>query len=190
MKTYNQKQNSRQRAARGFTLLELLVVIVIIVILASITVGGLKFVTAKQNNEKCKADIKLLETGLEAYKMDYGTYPLEVGTGSQTLFEFLYWDTDLDGSPMAADPTQRIYVSELDPNNTKAKWTSAQGNSYRIIDPWLADYNYRRGVTQDGKSPNQDAKNPDFDIWSAGPDGVFTPTDSAATDRDNITNWR
>jgi prepilin-type N-terminal cleavage/methylation domain-containing protein len=135
MQIHTKTRYTLSGAAVGFTLLELLVVIVIIVILASITIGGLKFVTAKQNNEKCKADIKLLETGLEAYKMDYGTYPLEVGNGSQSLFDALYWDTDMDGSPIAADPTQRIYVSELDPNNAKAKWTMAQGNSYRIVDP-------------------------------------------------------
>jgi prepilin-type N-terminal cleavage/methylation domain-containing protein len=190
MKIQPKHQSNQYRADTGFTLLELLVVITIILILAGITVGGLKYVTAKQNNEKCKADIKLLETGLEAYKMDYGVYPLEVGNGSQSLFDALYWDTDMDGSPIAADPTQKIYVSELDPSNVKAKWTMAQGSSHRIVDPWSSDYNYRRGLSQDGKTPNPDAKNPDFDIWSAGPDGVFTPTDSAQTDRDNINNWR
>jgi len=190
MKIHCKTKTSQPRFAKGFTLLELLVVIVIILILAGITIGSLKFVTAKQNNEKCKTDIKLLETGLEAYKMDYGTYPIEVGSGSQSLFDALYWDTDMDGSPIAADVTQKIYVSELDPNNTKAKWTMAQGGSFRIIDPWLADYNYRRGIGADGKTPNPDAKNADFDLWSAGPDGVFTPSGSAVTDRDNITNWK
>lgn len=177
------------RYAAGFSLMELLVVMVIILILAGLTIGGMKYVNAKQNLEKCKTDIALLCRGLEEYKLDRGEYPIEQGTGAQTLFDALYWDTDLDGSPIAQDPTQKIYIAELDPNNTKAKWTLAQGNSFQVIDPWQSGYNYRRGTLANG-SPNSNAKNPDFDIWSGGPDGRSTPQGTANEDRDNITNWK
>lgn len=189
MKKPSNHSPSRSRVADGFTLVELMVVITIILILAGLTLGGLKFVTAKQNQEKCKTDIKLLENGLEEFKLDNGAYPLHIGNGSQSLFDALYWDTDADGSPILSDPTQKTYVAQLDPNNAKAKWTQAQGSSFRIVDPWFSDYNYRRGTLPDG-SPEPSAKNPDFDLWSAGPDAIFTPSDNAQTDRDNITNWR
>jgi general secretion pathway protein G len=183
--------------ARGFTLLELLVVVAIIVILASLTVGGITVMQRNQAISKCKAQIAMIGSALEEYKMDFGRYPVanDSGgtneTGSNVLFKALYWDSDNNGQGVGSDANQRIYLVELDPTQKKQGWASATtaGTNNTILDPWGANYRYRSGTLADG-SVNSNAKNPDFDLWSLGPDGK--PGTAAGTDKeaaDNITNW-
>lgn len=172
--------------------MELLVVIAIIVILASLTMGGLGYMQRNQAVQKAKAQIAMLSTGLEEYKLDFGSYPVAIGNGSNTLYKALYWDSNNDGVGVGTDTNQRIYLPELDPSSTKQGWTSnpVASSTNSIKDPWSSDYNYRSGVLANGQA-NNEAKNPDFDIWSNGPDSQ--PGNTAGTDKgaqDNITNWK
>jgi general secretion pathway protein G len=68
-------QTTRQVARGAFTLMEMLVVVAIIVILA----GGGTFYYMKYLDEakinKCKIQIKNIETAVEAYKVSHGDYP-------------------------------------------------------------------------------------------------------------------
>ena len=186
------------RFRRGFTLTELLVVIAIIVILFSLTVGGITFMQKKTALSKCKAQMGMLTTALEEYKMDFGRYPVANDTGatadsgSNTLFKALYWDSDNDGSGVGSDTDQRVYLVELDPTSKKQGWASAAtaGDANTIFDPWGANYRYRSGVDATGVV-NTECKNPDFDLWSLGPDGK--QGNAAGTDKeglDNMTNWK
>lgn len=183
---------------RGFTLVEMLVVVAIIVILAGLTMGGLSFMTRNQATQKCKAQIGMLSSALEEYKMDFGRYPVAndtgatADTGANVLYKALYWDSDNDSSGVGSDTDQRIYLVELDPLSTKQGWRSAATASAAntIFDPWGANYRYRSGVNATGVV-NNDCKNPDFDLWSIGPDGKAG--NAAGTDKeaqDNITNWK
>ena len=179
------------RSSRGFTLMELLVVVAIIVILASLTLAGLGYAQRKQAISKCQAQMKMLETALEEYKLDTGRYPVAVNNGSNTLFKALYWDSNNDNSGVGADTVQKVYLSELDPSSNKQGWSSnpVASATNTIKDPWGNEYNYRSGTLATG-AVNPDAINPDFDLWSYGPDGQagVTPTDKAALD--NLTNWK
>lgn len=178
--------------------MELLVVIAIIVILASLTLGGLTVMNRNRDVSKCKAQIAMLGTALEEYKMDFGRYPVANDSGgssddgSNVLFKALYWDSDNNGQGVGADANQRIYLVELDPTQKKQGWASAAtaGDNNTILDPWGANYRYRSGTLADG-SVNNDSKNPDFDLWSFGPDskqGNAAGTDKEAAD--NLTNWK
>jgi prepilin-type N-terminal cleavage/methylation domain-containing protein len=193
---------SRNRLAvrhqRGFSLMELLIVIAIIVILAALTMGGLGFMQRNQAVQKCRAQMGMLSTALEEYKLDFGVYPVADDTGapadqgSNVLFRALYWDSDNNGAAVGADPNQRIYLAELDPASTKQGWSSNPVASLNntILDPWSSNYRYRSGTNATGQV-NPNCINPDFDLWSNGPDGQAG--NSAGTDptsRDNITNWR
>jgi general secretion pathway protein G len=163
----------------GFTLIEMLAVITIIVILAGMVIGGMSYVTDRQARDTARVQIALLSNALEEYKMDNGVYPQVNDTGSgegntTELFERLFWDTDGDSVTGNDDLDQKIYLAELDPNDTKQKWTEPSGNSYKIIDPWGNEYRYRSGTDATG-ARNPSAQNPDFDLWSVGKDGRTNP---------------
>lgn len=68
------------RVRRGFTLTEVLVVVAIIAVLASIgiVVGRKAFGTA--NATRLRAQLQTIEMGLEAYKSDFGSYPITTAT--------------------------------------------------------------------------------------------------------------
>lgn len=191
---------SRRRHQAGFTLMELLVVITIIVILASLTMGGLGYMQRNQAVQKCKAQIAMLGTGLEEYKLDFGRYPVANDTGvtgdlgSNVLYRALYWDSVNNGSGVGADQNQRVYLAELDPASTKQGWSSNPVASAQntIRDPWGLDYRYRSGVNATG-AVNTECINPDFDLWSFGPDGVngsIAPNSTDPQAQDNISNWK
>ena len=168
-------------------------VVAIIVILAALSLGGLGFAQRKQALEKCKSQIKMLETALEEYKLDTGRYPVAVDNGSNTLYRALYWDSNNDNSGVGTDTLQKVYLAELDPSSNKQGWSSnpIASAANTIKDPWGNDYNYRSGALASGAT-NTAAMNPDFDIWSFGPDGL-PGTTTAGTDKaslDNITNWK
>ncbi len=183
---------------RGFTLMELLVVIAIIVILASLVMGGLGVMQRNQAVSKCKAQIAMLSTALDEYKMDFGRHPVadDSGatgdTGASILYRALYWDSDNDGSGVDGDVDQRVYLPELDPTSNKQGWRSAATASANntIFDPWGANYRYRSGLDATG-AVKTNCNNPDFDLWSLGPDGKLGNADGTSKEaQDNISNWK
>lgn len=176
---------------RGFTLVEMLAVITIIVILASIVVGGLQYAKDKEARNKAKIQVELLSNACEEYKLDTGTSPLG-GNGqkgdSKILYRLLYWDSNEDGTGPESDTQQKIYISELDPENNKQGWTDGKKSEVRLIDPWGEEYHFRSGKTADGKA-NPSAVNPDVDIWSSGPDGKTSISGDTKDTKDDIRNW-
>lgn len=189
---------------RGFTLVELLAVIAMIAILASLIMAGFSAMDRNKSVQKCKLQIGLLANALEEYKSDFGRYPVANDTdaagdtGANVLFKALYWDSDNDlvgatnASGTTVDTNQRIYLVELDPLSNKQGWRSAKtaGDTNTIFDPWGENFRYRSGVDGAGVV-NSDCKNPDFDLWSLGPD--LKPGNAGGTDKDaqdNISNWK
>jgi general secretion pathway protein G len=65
----------RDRGDDGFTLIELLIVIVILAILAAIVVFAVGTTTTNAKVSACNADAKSVETAVEAYKAQNGSYP-------------------------------------------------------------------------------------------------------------------
>lgn len=146
----------------GFTLIEMLVVISIIVILAGLTIGGFAYINQKQARDKAKLQIGLLQLALEDYRMDNGEFPKALSsTGANQ-------STKIYSALFPTSPDEKVYLSQLDPNNDGQGWLSGQtSGNLRIYDPWGKEYRYRTAGTGQVSS----AVNPDFDLWSAGPDG-------------------
>ena len=71
---------------RGFTLIEIMVVIVILGILVSYVAVRMTGRTDEARQLKARMDITSLETALELYKLDNGTYP-STEQGIQALIE-------------------------------------------------------------------------------------------------------
>ncbi len=180
------KVQIQRRRAAGFSLMELVVVVAIIVVLAALTLGALNLINQRQAREKAGVQIKLLENALAKYQLDNRSYPQSMDPegrkGDEVLYKYLYYDAFQDRQNGGHS---EIYLVELDPNNnTKGgqAWIEGTGANAKIVDPWGEPYRYRSG-----DSPN--ALNPDFDLWSCGPD-KRTNTDPKHKDcLDDIKSW-
>ncbi|MGJ8633812.1 MAG: type II secretion system protein GspG [Luteolibacter sp.] len=148
---------------RAFTLVEMLVTISIIAILAGLSLGIFGFAAKKQDNSKAAIQIKLLEQGIEEYKLDNGDFP-DDGVDNKSLYQALYWD--------GFDTGGKVYISQLEPENDTQGWVEGSGTGATIVDPWGEEYQYTAPGTN----------NPDFDLMSKGPD-------LTADTEDDITNY-
>jgi len=74
MKTYATVTRSGMR--RAFTLIELLAVVVVILLLAGITIGAASYVQRRMAVMTTKAQLAAFAAALEAYKSDWGYYPV------------------------------------------------------------------------------------------------------------------
>jgi prepilin-type N-terminal cleavage/methylation domain-containing protein len=63
-----------RRKNPGFTLIELLIVVAIIAILAAIAVPNFLEAQTRSKVSRCKADVRSIATGLEAYRVDSNRY--------------------------------------------------------------------------------------------------------------------
>lgn len=186
MKTPSRSQTTRPSS--GFTLIELLVVVSIIVILAGLTVGVSGYVQRKTSAAKAATQLQLLLSKLEEYKLDVGAYPEKRDNNGLIVYTMLYGDgvgpdgvagtsddTRPDGKP---DDGAKVYLPDLDPYNNPMNLLevrSAGNPPTKLIDPWGGAWRYRSGA-------RYRSENPDFDLWSVGPDGK----DNSG---DEIKNW-
>jgi len=75
LKKLRKAYQSRMHSDAGFSLIELMVVIVIIGLLTTIVVVNVLPSQDRAMVEKARADVRLIETALELYKLDTRKYP-------------------------------------------------------------------------------------------------------------------
>ncbi len=108
------------RGARGFTLIEVLVVVVILAILAAIVVPRVIGRTDDAMIAKAKSDVQGFSTALNLYKLDNFTYP----TTDQGLDALIQKP---GGSPQPANWRSGGYMDRL----SKDPW----GREYQYVHP-------------------------------------------------------
>ena len=187
-------KNLKTKGLRGFTLVELLTVVTIVVILSGMVVGVSSFVQRKAAVEKARVQMELFNLKINEYKADAGGYlpptmeeDIEAKSGL-IIYRMLYGDGigadgiagtaddgALDGEP---DEGAVVYIPDLNPNTNNQNWIDKKGSDVpvEIVDPWGNPWRFRN------QKGDPDQQNPDFDLWSVGPDGKNGT-------EDDIRNW-
>ncbi len=106
---YHLIERARRRRARGFTLVELLVVIVVLAVLAAIVLP--KFVdSSKRSKESAlKSDLKLLRNAITLFHTDTGVYPASLADLAATSAPA----TGAGGAPITATDWHGPYLQEI-----------------------------------------------------------------------------
>lgn len=201
--------------ASGFTLIEIFVVMAILAILGTMGWVASGMVNNRQMSKTAELQVAQMEVGMNSYRMDYGDVVPE-GDGdewsSHVLYKALYCDEDGNGEPdvdVQTNETRTPYCESIVPlanlkhlresiNGIPAvkksvRTTGRKSNKkvYVVMDPWGNAYRYRQGYELSNES-GQTGKgiNPDFDIYTRGPDGKGNGRDNLKDNEDNISNVR
>jgi len=148
------------RRRHAFTLMELLIVIVIIGILSGLTIAGVQFAFRQSDAGAIKSRLGRIEMALEAYRDDWGHYPIwprQPYTPSATF----YTNTNCQMDFPIESPTGKSYLEF----STEPCRQSRKGAV--IYYQFPGHYNREK-----------------YDIIAPGPDESF---DRA---QDNISNWQ
>lgn len=178
---------------RAFTLIELLVVITIIIVLMSLVLAVVN--TTSADVMATSARIQSISGDISSYKMTNGVYPLM----NVPAAEFDVMDYDFSTNPMV-DMTvisrhnqdlrgKLIAVSSEYDKGGEFFSSYNDGSNTRncILDSWdnpLVYKPYTAYLTAPVGAPKKNS----FQIWSAGPDGVYQQNSSGQLDLDNDGN--
>ena len=130
------KLNARNEA--GFTLIELMIVIAIIGILAAIAIPQFNAYRARSYNAGALADLRNIETAVEAYYVDYQHYPTAITpTGGGTVLNTNYGyqpTTGVTGGLITNDATGTSYTvaniyNTLAATNSRNSYSLTSGGS-------------------------------------------------------------
>lgn len=138
--------------ARGFTLIEIMVVVVILGILAAVVVPRIMNRPDDARIAKAKQDVRVLESSLNLYKLDNFVYP----TTQQGLEALV---APPSGEPQAKNWKQGGYVAKL-PNDP---W----GNPYQYLSPGVKGEIDIFSLGADNR-PGGDGANADIGNWNLG----------------------
>ena len=139
-----------RRHARGFTLIEIMVVVIIIGLLAAVIVPQVVSKVDEAKVTKAKADIQTLETALTMYRLDNSKYP----TTDQGLDALVTQPTD--PSIRHWRPGGYIPHLSLDP------W----GNKYQYTSPGTHNKDYDLSSFGADGQPGGDGIDADIGNWN------------------------
>lgn len=202
------------RQKKGFTLVEILIAVAILAALAAGMWEASAYIKNRSLKNQAESQIHLLEASMNAYKADTGGY-LPEGKGdiysAHILYKTLNRDENNDGEPddvngeLQMPYCESLYVMK----NTKEAETQegipvvktkmkaniggrrVSGKYFAIIDPWGQPYRYRLGFEgETEKGTVGSGMNPDFDIFSQGPDALGDGRTNENENEDNVSNVR
>lgn len=116
----------------------MLTVMAIIAILAAITFGLSRGVSAQQANSRARTDLSQIALALEAYRQYYGDYPILTGTERTHIGGLLGGRRNPNNSSSIITSPSDFFRSFLDID----RMTTRGGNENILVDPWGSDYEY------------------------------------------------
>jgi len=134
---------ARNRTARAFTLIEILLVIAIIAVLAGVLVFTIGGRGEKARRDAAKLQIQAVERSIEEYKLNIHHYPKEEEGGIQAL----------------------VTKPQFEDEKTGENWAGPYLDKKQLTDPWGQALNY-----QEADVGSADAGGKPFKLWSYGPD--------------------
>jgi type II secretory pathway pseudopilin PulG len=173
-------------------MIELLFVMAIMIGLAAVMAASIGPVQANVSRQRTRGLMKMLGTGLEQFKSEYGSYPKcdDFEVGANILYRTLFGDYNEDGVPdwsrESANPDESVktFVADLNPGKvdpqtgaSRSPFVHMQDGKYILVDAWGTKIYYVSG----GSSRH----NGTYDLWSLGNDS--DPSDE--NDSMWIRNW-
>ncbi|HEY3321142.1 MAG TPA: prepilin-type N-terminal cleavage/methylation domain-containing protein [Planctomycetota bacterium] len=161
-----------RRTARGFTLVEMLVVLGIIAILSGLVLTALGAARKQARIRETEATLKIIEAALEQYQADFQDYPPSENDpdgikGAESLYKCL--NTDKKEGP---------YIK-----STELKVCDSNKNDHlEFADAFMRPIRYFHHHDYNSKAPNKRT----YRLISAGPDGNY---DEGRRESDDIVNW-
>jgi prepilin-type N-terminal cleavage/methylation domain-containing protein len=205
--------SAKSRGA-AFTLIELLVVIAIIAILTGLLFPAFRGVQNQAKRTQAKNDATQVATAINAFYTEYGKYPCDAQTGTdsqdyfcadddsnKTLFDILRGDPS-NGNVQTFNPKsiqffQPTIASDL------SKPRSGVGGNGRLYDPWGSAYRVRMDNNYSGTVENPYSANAGFNpiqlgviVWSIGTDVAGASGATGGGDkktgsyRDDVISWQ
>lgn len=119
----------QQRAERGFTLLELIIVVAIIGILATVAMPALKDVPRRANEAVLKTNLHTIRDVIDQHYGDKGKYP----TSLQALVDAGYLKK-IPNDITKRNDTWLLVYEEVDPDNPPAESEGSEDGQPGIVD--------------------------------------------------------
>lgn len=141
MNKVNHKSSIVNRKSLGFTLVELLIVVGIIGILATLLMANFIGVRQRARDAQRKSDIRQIQSALEIYRSDIGSYPGKVSVG-QDGFQSDTSSSSCSGNGGIVYGTS-VYMTKIpcDPLGTDEYGYSLSGNTAYTLTACLENSN-------------------------------------------------
>ncbi|AUJ68874.1 MULTISPECIES: type II secretion system major pseudopilin GspG [Pseudoalteromonas] len=105
---------NKSKAIKGFTLVELLIVMVILGLLASVIAPRMFSKVDSAREASARAQMQVLSTALDAYRLDLGYYPNSLDDLVQS--DLPQWDGPYFSKAIPKDPWNNAYLYERKAN--------------------------------------------------------------------------
>ncbi len=207
-----------RQQAKGFTLVEVLVVITILALLSAMAWAMTGYIKSSSMKKETETHVALIEASLEAYKADNGGV-MPYGRGDEWSSHIIYrilsgdynndgrQDRDKTGKLMTAYcktlainsspqdeiqqglPAYRVKLAKS-PDMPESILKTASKKRFAIIDPWGVPYRYCLGCEAECDQPEKKGYgiNAHFDVYSLGPDRQGNGKTNQGLNLDNISN--